>query len=80
MIIYAFSVLMLSFDTFAIEENISAVTTCMNNIGFGVGKLDTSGNFSGFSAFSKLVLCFDMLIGRLEIYPLILLFGIKRKY
>lgn len=80
MIIYAFSVLMLSFDTFAIEENISAVTTCMNNIGFGVGTLDTSGNFSGFSAFSKLVLCFDMLIGRLEIYPLILLFGIKRKY
>ena len=80
MLIYAFSILLLSFDSFTMEENISAVTTCMNNIGFGVGRLDTSGNFSGFSAFSKIVLCFDMLIGRLEIYPLILLFGIRRKY
>ncbi|MBQ9139702.1 MAG: TrkH family potassium uptake protein [Ruminococcus sp.] len=80
MLIYAASVLLLSFDTFSIEENISAVTTCMNNIGFGLGKLDTSGNFSDFGVFSKLVLCFDMLIGRLEIYPLILLFGIRRKY
>lgn len=80
MLIYALSVLLLSFDSFTMEENISAVTTCMNNIGYGVGRLDTSGNFSGFSAFSKLVLCFDMLIGRLEIYPLILLFGIRRKY
>jgi trk system potassium uptake protein TrkH len=80
MLIYAASVLMLSFDSFAIEENISAVTTCMNNIGFGLGRLDTTGNFGDFSAFSKLVLCFDMLMGRLEIYPLILLFGIRKKY
>lgn len=80
MLIYAFSILLLSFDSYTLEENISAVTSAMNNIGFGVGRLDTSGNFSGFSAFSKIVLCFDMLIGRLEIYPLILLFGIRRKY
>ena len=80
MLIYAFSVLMLSFDTFTFEENVSAVTTCMNNIGFGLGRLDTSGNFGGFSVFSKLVLCFDMLIGRLEIYPLIMLFGIRKRY
>lgn len=80
MLIYAFSILLLSFDSYTMEENISAVTSAMNNIGFGLGRLDTSGNFGGFSAFSKLVLCFDMLMGRLEIYPLILLFGIRRKY
>lgn len=80
MLIYAFSILLLSFDSYTMEENISAVTSAMNNIGFGVGRLDTSGNFGGFSAFSKLVLCFDMLMGRLEIYPLIMLFGIRKKY
>ncbi|MCM1229131.1 MAG: TrkH family potassium uptake protein [Ruminococcus flavefaciens] len=78
MLIYAISALLLAVDKFSIEENISAVTTCMNNIGFGVGRLSTSGNFGGFSAFSKIVLCFDMLMGRLEIYPLIMLFSAKR--
>lgn len=78
MLILAISVLFLSHDSYTIEENISAVVTCMNNIGFGVGRLSTSGNFSGFDSFSKIILSFDMLIGRLEIYPLILLFGIKK--
>lgn len=75
MMIFAISVLLLSHDKFSIEENLSAVTTCMNNIGYGVGNFSTSGNFSGLDSFSKLVLCFDMLIGRLEIYPLIILFA-----
>ena len=74
----AMSVLLLSHDRFSIEENLSAVTTCMNNIGFGVGRFSPSGNLGGLDSFSKVVLCFDMLLGRLEIYPLILLFARKK--
>ncbi|MBR1738894.1 MAG: TrkH family potassium uptake protein [Ruminococcus sp.] len=73
-----FSLLLLSFDKYSIEENLSAVITCMNNIGFGLGRFGTAGNFSGLSPFSKIVLCFDMLLGRLEIYPLIMLFSFRR--
>ena len=69
------SLLLISFDGFSIEENLSAVITCMNNIGFGVGRFSPSGNLGGLSAFSKIVLCFDMLMGRLEIYPLVILFA-----
>lgn len=79
MLLFAGSFLLLSFDSYSFEENFSAVTTCINNIGFGLGRLDTSGNFGGYSGFSKLVLCFDMLIGRLEIYPLILLFTARKR-
>ena len=73
--IMCISLLLISFDGFSIEENLSAVITCMNNIGFGVGRFSPSGNLGGLSAFSKVVLCFDMLMGRLEIYPLIILFA-----
>lgn len=78
MTILAISTLLISHDKFSIEESLSAVITCMNNIGFGVGSFSTSGNFGGLDAFSKIVLSFDMLLGRLEIYPLILLFAGKR--
>jgi trk system potassium uptake protein TrkH len=50
----------------------------MNNIGFGVGRFSPSGNLGGLDSFSKVVLCFDMLLGRLEIYPLILLFAARK--
>ncbi len=80
MIIYAISIILISHDRCSIEESISAVTTCMNNIGFGVGQFSTSGNFSGLDNFSKILLCFDMLIGRLEIYPLIMLFASKKTH
>ena len=78
MILFAVSVLLLAHDNYTIEENISAVTTCINNIGFGVGRFSPSGNFGGLDSFSKIVLCFDMLIGRLEIYPLIMLFAARK--
>lgn len=79
MMLFAFSFLIISFDSYGIDESFSAVTTCMNNIGFGVGRLGSAGNFSGLSSLSKIVLCFDMLLGRLEIYPLILLFGARKR-
>lgn len=68
------SVLLVTLNGFSIEESASAVITCMNNIGFGVGRFGPAGNLGGLNSFSKIVLCFDMLLGRLEIYPLIMLF------
>lgn len=77
-LIFAVSVLILSHDRFSLEENFSAVTTCINNIGFGVGRFST-GYLGDLDGVSKIVLCFDMLIGRLEIYPLIMLFAAKKR-
>ena len=78
MILMALSTLLITHDKFSIEESLSAVITCMNNIGFGVGRFSPSGNLGGLDSFSKVVLCFDMLLGRLEIYPLILLFAARK--
>ena len=79
MMLLAVSFLLISLDKFSIEESLSAVITCMNNIGFGVGRFGSAGNFSELSSFSKIVLCFDMLLGRLEIYPLIMLFASRKR-
>lgn len=73
------SILLITLDKFTIEESASAVITTMNNIGFGVGRFGSAGSFGDMSSFSKIVLSFDMLLGRLEIYPIILLFAVKRK-
>lgn len=76
-IIVGISTLLVSLTSpsdFGLLENLSAVATCINNVGPGFGKIGPTGNFSSFSILSKLVLCFDMLIGRLEIIPLLLVF------
>ena len=65
--------LLISFEPFGIETNFSATVSCVNNIGPGFGQVGPSLSFAGYSAFSKLVLSFAMLLGRLEIYPLLLL-------
>jgi len=54
--------------------NFSAVVACFNNIGPGFDAVGPTCNFSVFSGFSKVVLIFDMLAGRLEVFPLLLLF------
>lgn len=79
MTLMCISVLLVTLNGFHIDESLSAVITCMNNIGFGVGRFGPAGNLSGLNAFSKVVLCFDMLLGRLEIYPLIMLFVPRRR-
>ncbi len=56
------------------QENFSAVTSCLNNVGPGLGALNPYGSYESFSLFSKVVLIFDMLLGRLEILPMLLLF------
>lgn len=77
--IFFLSWLLLSLDNFDVAETFSAVTTCINNIGPGLGRLGPSGSFAGFSNFSKYILSFDMLIGRLEIYPLLMIFSAFKK-
>ena len=61
-------------DGFSSEETITAVMACLNNIGPGLGMVGPAGNFSMFSPVSKLLLSFNMLVGRLEIWPMLLLF------
>lgn len=70
------SCILISFDPFGydVSETVSGVITCINNIGPGLGRLGPAGNFSGFSDFSTIVLSLDMLVGRLDIYPILMLF------
>ncbi len=67
--------LLLSFDKFDVETNISAAIACFNNIGPGLGAVGPAGNFFAYSDFSKIVLSVAMLLGRLEIFPLLLCFS-----
>ena len=73
-IIYIASLLLISFDGFDFTTNFTAVAATLNNIGPGLEIVGPTGNFSAFSNFSKYVLMFDMLAGRLEIIPLLVLF------
>ena len=68
------SMFLISIDEFSVETNISAVIACLNNIGPGLDMVGPMGNYSQFSGFSKLVLSFNMLAGRLEMFPVLLLF------
>ncbi len=68
------SFLVISLDGFSIETNVSAVIACFNNIGPGFGDVGAASNYSAYSALSKIVLSFDMLAGRLEIFPIVVLF------
>lgn len=67
------SVLLVSIDNMDFATTFSSVLTTLNNIGPGIAKVGPTGNFSEFSVFSKLVFCFDMLAGRLEIFPILML-------
>ena len=72
-IIIFVSYVLISLDGFSIATNFTAVLACFNNMGPGFEAVGPTCNFSGYSAFSKLVLCFDMLAGRLEIFPMLVL-------
>ena len=69
------SVIAISVDNFDFTTNATAVITCFNNVGPGLSVVGPMGNFGGFSWFSKLVLSFNMLFGRLEILPMLVLFN-----
>lgn len=65
----------ISLDGFSIGTNFSAVLACFNNIGPGFEAVGPVMNFSNYGILSKLVLTFDMLAGRLEIFPMLLFFA-----
>ena len=67
------SLLLISLNNFDFATSFTAVTTCVNNIGPGISKIGPMDNFSIFSDFSKIVLSIDMLLGRLECLPLIMM-------
>ena len=74
-LIFAASGLLLSLEGFDLVTTYTALAACINNIGPGLGDVGPAGNFSAFSDASKLLLSFDMLVGRLEIFPMLLLFA-----
>lgn len=71
-VIFCVTMLIVAMDGFDIETNISAVAACFNNIGPGLSAVGPAANYSGFSPLSKLILSVAMLLGRLEIYPILL--------
>ena len=71
--IMLFSVLLVSINNFDFGTSFSAVLTTLNNVGPGISAVGAVENFSQFSALSKLIFCVDMLVGRLEIFPYLLL-------
>ena len=74
-VIFAVSILLVSIDGKDFITNFTSVLTTMGNVGPGLAQVGPAGNFSSFSAFSKIVLTLDMLIGRLEIFPILILFS-----
>ena len=68
--------LLLSIDTLSFETNISAAVSCFNNIGPAFDAAGPMANYADYSSFSKLILCVAMLMGRLEIYPVLLALSI----
>ncbi|BAK97866.1 Trk system potassium uptake protein TrkH [Oscillibacter valericigenes Sjm18-20] len=73
LLIMSISTLLLSLDGFDLVTTFTAVVSCINNIGPGLGQVGPMGNFAAFSPASKILLAFDMLAGRLELFPMLLL-------
>lgn len=73
-VIFTTSVLIICLDKFDLVTNFTSVAATLNNIGPGLNVVGPTGNFSEFSVLSKFVFMFDMLAGRLEIIPLLVLF------
>ena len=74
-LLFTVSVILISFDDHDLVTNFTAVAATINNIGPGLNLVGPTGNFAFFSIPSKLVLIFDMLAGRLELFPMLVLFA-----
>ena len=72
-VIIIISTLLVSLDGFGFETNLSAVLACFNNIGPGMAAVGPTCNFAAYSVFSKIILSVNMLAGRLEIFPILVL-------
>ena len=73
-VIFVTSVLLISIEGKSLTTNFTAVTATLNNIGPGLDGVGPTQNYAGFTALSKYVMMFDMLAGRLELFPLLILF------
>ncbi len=69
------SVLLISLNGFDLVTTVTSVISCINNVGPGLSIVGPTGNYASFSVLSKLVFCFDMLAGRLELFPILILFA-----
>jgi trk system potassium uptake protein TrkH len=74
-LIFVISIVLISFDNKDLVTNFTAVAATLNNIGPGLELVGPTGNYGFFSILAKYVLMFDMLAGRLELYPILLLFS-----
>ena len=74
-LVFATSLLLITIDNKDVVTNFTAVTATINNIGPGLSEVGPASNFAGFSVFSKLVLTFNMIAGRLELFPMLILFS-----
>lgn len=73
-IVFAVSVLLVSIENYGLATNFTAVAATINNIGPGLELVGPTANFAFFSPFTKIVLIFDMIAGRLELFPMLVLF------
>ena len=74
-LLFAASVILISFDNLDLTTNFTAVAATLNNIGPGLELVGPTQNYSVFSGFSQIVLILDMLAGRLELFPLMIIFS-----
>jgi len=74
-LVFVVSLIIISFDGFDLETSFTAVAATQNNIGPGLGVVGPCGGYSAFSAPSKIVMVFDMIAGRLELFPMLILFA-----
>ena len=72
--LFTISVLLVALDGFDLVTTFSAVAATFNNVGPGLGVAGPTSNFAAFSDFSKVVMTMDMLLGRLEVFPMLMLF------
>lgn len=75
--IFVGSLVIVCFDGFDLVTSFTAVTATINNIGPGLGIVGPTGNFADFSILAKWVFIFDMIAGRLEIFPVLIMLSIK---
>lgn len=71
-VFFCFFILLVGFNGFDIETTVTSVASCFNNVGPAFGVAGPASSYASFSAFSKVILSLAMLLGRLEIYPIIL--------
>ncbi len=74
-LVFSASLLLMCLEDFDLVTIFTAVATCINNVGPGLEVVGPMGSFADFSSLGKLLLSFDMLVGRLEIFPMLLIFS-----